>query len=237
MGRSGWRGAEAPGTPWIVKFPAQGEHKEVCAIEHVYAELAHACGLDMPATRHFDLDRRLAAFGAERFDRWQGMRLPVHTLAGALHADVRQSALDYRVLLRATRLMTRDVRQVQRAFERCVFNVVFHQRDDHARNIAFRLKRDGHWELAPCYDLSFHPGTDGLHQMAVMGERAAPAAGDLLRLAADAGLSASWAREVIEHMAHHSTLFTVLARTAPIRAASIKSIARAIDANAVRMLG
>lgn len=42
------------GQPWMVKFPAQGEHKEVCAIEHVYAELARTCGLPMPAMRHFD---------------------------------------------------------------------------------------------------------------------------------------------------------------------------------------
>lgn len=227
---------EDAGTPWIVKFPAHGEHKEVCAIEHVYAELARGCGLDMPSTRHFDLDRRLAAFGAERFDRWQGMRLPVHTLAGALHADFRQPALDYRAYLRATRLMTRDVRQLRAAFARCVFNVVFHNRGDHARNVAFRLNREGHWELAPCYDLSFHPGPEGVHQMAVMGESAAPCGSDLLRLAVDAGLELGWAQAVVEEIAEHGALFTALAKTAPIRAASVKSITRAIEANRLRML-
>jgi serine/threonine-protein kinase HipA len=32
-------------TPWLVKFQAQNEHKEVCAIEHLYAQLARDCGL------------------------------------------------------------------------------------------------------------------------------------------------------------------------------------------------
>ena len=224
------------GTPWIVKFPGLGEHKEVCAVEHVYAELARACGLDMPATVHIDLDRRLAAFGAERFDRQQGMRVPVHTLAGALQADFRQPGLDYSTLLRATRLITRDVRQVRAAFERCVFNVVFHNRDDHARNFAYRMNRLGHWELAPCYDLSFNPGPGDQHQMAVMGKNLAPGLADLLRLAADAGLPLPWARSVIENIAEHAPLFTRLAKTAPIRAASVKAIARAIEANRTRML-
>lgn len=32
--------SDAPGLPWLVKFPGQGEHKEVCAIEQLYAGLA-----------------------------------------------------------------------------------------------------------------------------------------------------------------------------------------------------
>jgi hypothetical protein len=82
------------GRPWLVKFPAQNEHKEVCAIEQVYAELARSCGLDVPETRHFNLGPRLTAFGTRSFDREDGMRVPLHTLAGLLHADFRLPSLD-----------------------------------------------------------------------------------------------------------------------------------------------
>ena len=68
--------------PWIFKFPAQGQHKEVCAMEALYADLARICGLDVPDSRHFDLGDGLAAYGAARFDMEGGMRVPVHTLAG-----------------------------------------------------------------------------------------------------------------------------------------------------------
>lgn len=47
--------SDAPGSPWLVKFPAQNEHKEVCVIAQLYAELARDCGLGMPASRWFDL--------------------------------------------------------------------------------------------------------------------------------------------------------------------------------------
>ncbi len=223
------------GQPWLVKFPSQDEHKEACATEHVYAELARACGLDMPDTRHFDLDRRLAAFGIRRFDREDGMRVPVHTLAGLLHADFRLPAVDYSIFMRATRLITRDQRQVEAAFQRCVFNVLFNNRDDHARNFAYRMASNGEWRLAPGYDLSFNHGPRGQHQMPVMGASVAPGRTDLLRLATDGAVPPARAAEIIDAMAMQAGLFTTLARNAPIRRTTVKNISKAIATNRERL--
>jgi serine/threonine-protein kinase HipA len=135
---------DAPGEPWLVKFPAQGEHKEVCAIEQMYAELARDCGLEVPASAWFNLSSKLAAFGVARFDREQGSRVPVHSLAGLLQVDFRlPGSADYTALLRATRLLTRDEREVEKAYARAIFNVLFHNRDDHPKNFAWRLGRIG----------------------------------------------------------------------------------------------
>ena len=153
----------APGRPWLVKFPGRHEHREVCAIESCYARLARECGLDMPRTDYFDLGPRDGAFGIERFDREEGMRVPMHTLAGALHADFRLPGVSYQTLLRDTRLFTHGEREVEKAFERCVFNVVFHNRDDHPKNFSFQMNHAGSWKLAPCYDLSYCEGPGGEH--------------------------------------------------------------------------
>lgn len=154
---------DAAGDPWLVKFQASGEHKENCAIEHLYAALARECGLEMPETAWFDLSPQFAAFGVARFDRERGMRVPLHSLAGLLHADFRLPATGYNALLRATRLMTKDQREVEKAFARAVFNVVFHNRDDHAKNFAWRLGSDRRWRLAPAFDLTFSEGPGGQH--------------------------------------------------------------------------
>ncbi len=131
---------DAQGEPWLVKFPAQDEHKEVCAIEQMYAELARDCGLEVPTSAWFDLSPKLAAFGVARFDREQGLRVPMHSLAGLLQVDFRvRGSTDYTTFLRATRLLTRDEREVRKAFARAVFNVLFHNRDDHPKNFAWRL--------------------------------------------------------------------------------------------------
>ena len=75
--------------------------------------------------------------------------LTTHTLAGLLHANFAlPGAVDYATFLRATRLLTRDEREVKKAFGRAVFNVVFNNRDDHPKNFSFRLHRDRCWHRA-----------------------------------------------------------------------------------------
>lgn len=226
----------AGGEPWLVKFQAQNEPKEVCAVEELYAQLARHCGLDMPATRHFDLDQKLAGFGIARFDVEDGLRVPIHTLAGALHANFRRpSALDYTTFLRATRLFTRDEREVQKAYERAVFNVAFNNRDDHGKNVAFRLGRDRCWRLAPCYDLTFCEGPGGEHQMDVCGEGRNITRANMLELARQGGLDAAWAGKAIDRIAEQAGQFRQLASNRTLRQATVKRMAAAIEANRSRL--
>lgn len=192
---------DAPGEPWLVKFPAEGEPKEVCVVEQVYAELARDCGLEMPDSRWFDLGPNAAAFGVARFDREGGQRVAVQSLAGLLQVDFRlPGATDYTAFLRATRLLTRDEREVEKAYARAVFNVAFHNRDDHPKNFAWRLGRDRRWVLAPAFDLTFSDGPRGQHHMDVCGEAGAVELHHLLRLAKEAGVSLGRAEEMIDRM-------------------------------------
>ena len=189
------------GSGWLVKFQAMGEHKEVCAIEAFYAQLARACGLDVPDTHVFDLSAKQAALGIERFDLVQGQRVPIHSLAGFLHADFRiPSAVDYTTFLRATRMLTRDEREVQKAFERAVFNVLFHNRDDHPKNLAFRMDAQRHWKLAPCFDLTYSQSPGGEHQMDVCGEGLNIQRSHLMQLAQNGGLDQRWALQRLDGM-------------------------------------
>jgi serine/threonine-protein kinase HipA len=225
----------AAGTPWLVKFPARGEHKEVCAIEQLYAWLAADCGLDVPRTDCFDLGRNLAAFAIERFDRQAGMRVPVHTLAGALHADFRIPSVGYQTLLRMTRAMTHSEREVEKAFERCVFNVIFNNRDDHPKNFSYRMDERFSWKLAPCYDLTFSTGPGGEHQMDVEGEGRQPGRAHLLRLASSNSLDSGRAESAIARMVAVAGDLARHARAYPIRAVTRKHIAETVEQNCLRM--
>lgn len=229
----------AAGTPWLVKFPAQNEHKEVCAVEHLYAQLARNCQLEMPQTQYFDLDKSLAGFGIERFDRHTGpqgvMRVPVHTLAGALNTDFRLPSIGYQSLLRATRAFTHSEREVEKAFERCVFNVVFNNRDDHAKNFSFRMDASFTWKLAPCYDLTYNEGPGGEHQMDIEGEGRSPSRANLLRLAATNSLKPDWAASVIDRTTAAAGEFSMLAKNYAIRPATLNTMVRAIEKNRLRM--
>lgn len=224
--------ADAGFEPWLVKFQSRGEHPEACAVEALYAWLAARCGLEVPATRHFDLGPRLAAFGIARFDREAGQRVPVHTLAGALHADFRlPGAVDYGSFLRVTRLFTRDEREVRKAFERAAFNVLFNNRDDHPKNLSFRLGKDRQWRLAPCYDLTFAEGMGGEHAMDVCGHGRNITRALMLQLAEQGGLKRAWAGEALDRLATEAEGFKAALLAAPIRRSTALRMAAAVQAN------
>lgn len=206
--------ADAPGLDaWLVKFPARQEHPEVCAIEAVYAECLRQCGIKTPETAYFDLPNGQAAFATQRFDRQDGMRVPMQSLAAFTGADFRTpGTLDYVNFLRATQMCTNDVREKALAFGRSVFNVAFNNRDDHPKNFAYLMSKTGQWSLAPAYDVTFCEGPSGYHEMDVMGEALEIGREDMLRLGThEAELSAREAAALIDQICDVASTFTAVA--------------------------
>ena len=214
--------------PWLVKFQAGSEHPEVCAIEFLYADLARAFDIEMPETRLFPLDKHLAAFGIKRFDREQGLRVPILTMAGALDLNFREPVASYEVLLQLTRLMTRSQVDVDAAYRRAVFNVAFHNRDDHSKNFSYRLDRSRQWRLAPGYDLSFNSGPGGQHHMDICGEGLDVTRDHLMQLAGVGGIKPAFAATCIDHACQLIEQFDAMAKALPIRVATRRELVRAV---------
>lgn len=196
--------ALTPGAaPWLVKFPAGGEHREVSALEELYARVARHGGMDMPTSRCFDLGKQHSAFGVQRFDRYVAggatLRVPLISLSALLQADHRVPALDYETLLLATLRITGDQREVAKAFERCVVNVLLHNRDDHSRNFAYRLDEQGFWKLSPTFDLTYSFGPGGEHATSVAGHGKNITHTHLLQVAKQGGVDIQKATRCIDH--------------------------------------
>lgn len=220
---------------WLIKFPAHQEHPEVCAIEMVYAECLRMCGIQTPDTQHFTLPNGMAAFASRRFDRQDGQRVPMQSLAAFTGADYRSpGVLDYMNFLRATHMCTNDVREKRLAFERAVFNVVFNNRDDHPKNFAYVMQPSGDWKLAPAYDVTFCEGPGGYHQMDVMGEALEIDRAALLGLAKEAEVSAAAAGALIDRFCGVASQFATLTENMFPRMVThetLSTIQQRIDAN------
>ncbi|MGU0872979.1 type II toxin-antitoxin system HipA family toxin [Pseudomonas aeruginosa] len=232
----GFSTAAMPGSEaWLIKFPAKEEHPEVCAVEMVYAECLRQCGIQTPDTLYFDLPNGMAAFSSRRFDRQGELRVPMQSLAAFTGADYRSpGVLDYVNFLRATRMCTNDVREMGRAFERAVFNVVFNNRDDHPKNFAYVMLPSGEWKLAPAYDVTFCEGPGGYHQMDVMGEALEIDRAALLDLAGEAEVPAHAADDLIDRMCGVASQFASIARNGYegiITEDTLRYIQRRIDEN------
>ena len=211
---------------WIVKFDTTRDGTNG-PLEEAYALMARAAGIDLPATRLLEtkaggIVRR--HFAVQRFDRDGTERLHHHTLGGLLHAG--GGDLDYQTLLRATRRLTKDEREVWRAYRRAVFNVLASNRDDHAKNHGF-IYRNRTWTLGPAYDLTF-TSTRQLPErgMAVCGERRAAGIEHLKKLAATESLDAKQAARIIDEvraaLANWKT-FAAQARVPALTAAEVSS--------------
>lgn len=220
---------------WLIKFPAKDEHPEVCAVEALYADCLRLCGIQTADTRFFRLPDGQAAFATRRFDRVNGQRVPMQSLAAFTGADYQQpGTLDYINFLRATQLCTNDVRQKAIAFERAVFNVVFNNRDDHPKNFAYLMSPTGTWTLAPAYDVTFCEGPHGYHQMDVLGEALDIRRAALLDLADEAEVPRAAANDIIERIGQVAYQFTAITeRDYPgaITRGTLKTIQSRIDEN------
>ena len=212
-------------TPWLVKFPAEGEHREVCAIEELYARIARTGGIDMPCSRFFDLGSKHSAFGVERFDRLvaskEVSRVHIMSLSAYLQADHRLPSLDYETVLLATLRITGDQRDVLKAFERCIFNVLLHNRDDHSRNFAYRLNEQGRWQLSPAFDLTYSFGPGGEHATSVAGHGKNITRAHLLQVATAGGIAVKVAERTIDAWLKGAGGMSKLVRELPIRRATL----------------
>lgn len=186
--------------PWIVKFRSNGDPGEMGNEEYAYSLMARAAGVDMPPTRLIRGSSGTSYFAVQRFDRTAEGPLHMHTLSGLLHADHRTPEVDYAMLLKATRLLTRDERHVERMVRRMMFNVLARNRDDHAKNHAFLMAGDGTWFPSPAYDLTFSPGPGGEHNMAVAGEGRNPGWKHLQIEATAAGLTPVRTAQIFEEV-------------------------------------
>ncbi len=74
----------------------------------------------------------------------------------------------------------------EQMFRRMVFNICARNCDDHTKNFAFRLKKDGVWELAPAYDLchAYKPDSKWVsqHALSINGKRKNILREDLLKI-------------------------------------------------------
>ena len=185
---------------WLVKFRSMDDPREIGAEEYAYARMAQAAGVGMAETRLLRTGKDVY-FAVKRFDRSAAGRHHVHTAAGLVDADFRvPGAIDYEALLKMTWALTKNAAHVEQMFRRMVFNVLAHNRDDHARNHAFLMNGAGEWSPTPAYDLTFSNGPAGEHNLAVAGEGRNPGRAHILQAARETSMGAARASAILEEV-------------------------------------
>lgn len=185
---------------WLIKFRSSIDPKDIGPIEYAYHLMAKAAHLEVAEARLFPSKKGAGFFGVQRFDHSDGKRWHMHTISGLLHADYRIPSLDYETIIKATQWLTRDVRECEKQFRAAVFNVLSHNRDDHAKNFSFLMSDTGQWQVSPAYDLTFSSGPAGEHCTLITGEGKHPRLSNLLELAEVGGIQKQKAMGIIDEV-------------------------------------
>lgn len=210
--------------PWLVKFPNTQDGADAGAIEYVYALMAKAAGVEMTEAHLFPSKRGAGYFATRRFDRNGASRVHAHTASGILHTDHKAPSLDYQDLLALSMIMTRDIREAEKMFRLAVFNVLAHNRDDHAKNFTFLMNAQGEWRLSPAYDLTFSSGPGGEQSTMVMGQGKSPSVSHLTTLGVAANLPLRTVQEVIDQTREALVGWRNLAKAHGVRAVNVTLI-------------
>jgi len=181
---------------WLLKFDGVSGNRDkeledplgFGGVEYAYSLMAREAGIVMTPCRLLEEGGR-RHFMTRRFDREDdGGKLHMLTLGALAHFDYNQAgAYGYEQAFLVMRQLGLPMDAVEQQFRRMVFNVVARNQDDHVKNIAFLMSRDGRWRLAPAYDVTHAFQPDGLwtgqHQMTINGKRDGFAPADLRAVA------------------------------------------------------
>ena len=170
-------------------------------LEYSYHLMAKECGIDMMESRIFSENGR-NHFMTRRFDRdSDGDKKFVQTFGAIAHYDYYESGYhSYEQLFMAMKRLDIPKRAFEEQFRRVVFNIVGCNQDDHVKNFAFMMDRNGKWDLTPAYDLCHSEGSEFTrnHQLSINGKTNDFDRSDLKRLVQYAGLPRGSEKQIIQ---------------------------------------
>ncbi len=172
---------------YMVKFAGNTDSVHSGKVEYIYSLMAKDAGVHISETKLLQGVSN-SYFAIKRFDRKGDERVHIHSLAGLVHSDFRLPSIDYDDILKLTLHLTKDMNEVLKVYKLAVFNLLTHNRDDHAKNFSFSLDENNSWRFAPAYDLTFSFGPGGEHSTTYLGEGRKPTKKHLEELAKKHGI-------------------------------------------------
>lgn len=193
MIRSGQTLQNAGFEHWLIKFDGVndtqfGETFGYGRVEMAYYAMAIDAGIEMAECRLIEEEGR-AHFMTRRFDRVNGTeKLHMQTFCALQHFDFNNvSSYSYEQLFQTMRQLRLTYTEAEQLYRRMVFNVLARNCDDHTKNFAFLMDREGKWSLSPAYDICHAYRPDSVwvsqHCLSINGKRKDFVLDDFLEIA------------------------------------------------------
>lgn len=177
------------------------DRKEYTRIEYAYYLMAKSCGIEMSECELYEENGNYH-FLTKRFDREEGQKLHMQTLAALAHFDYKNPGQSgYEEAATVCRKLNLAQDTIEQLYRRMVFNDIFINYDDHVKNFSFLLPKKGGWRLSPAYDItySFKSSSEWVsgHQLRINGKRNGVVDEDLIETAKNMNISRAKAKGII----------------------------------------
>lgn len=209
----------------LIKFAGDGEDPAAPVLEYCYGEAARSLGIETAPACLIEAGSR-AGLCLDRFDRVNGQKRHVHSMAGMLHTTHRIANSDWLMVADLLAHLRADEGQLKQAFSRAVFNAVFCVRDDHTKNIAF-LREGKTWKLAPAFDLAYSDGPGGYHTLTYAHHaRKNVGLNDLQRLGQAFGVEGNQVAEILGNTQEARAAMLLEAKAMAVPSRILKAISK-----------
>ena len=187
---------------WIIKFNGHLDKVTIGKMEYDYYVCAKECGINMSESKLFKSNLTPGYFGTKRFDRENGKRIHMISVAALLEINFIIPSLDYKDLFKLTKILSNNNEEdIEQLFRRMCFNIFSHNQDDHAKNFSFIYNEEEKmYRLSPAYDLTYSSTYYGEHMTSVNGKGKNILDSDLLDIGIKSGINKNKCNEIIKEI-------------------------------------
>lgn len=168
-------------------------------LEYIFMFMAKEVGIN---TSEFQLINEGDAkhLLVKRFDRDDNdEKIHMCTAAGLMHLDISiLKATSYEYLFMLTRNVCKSQENIEELFKRMILNILCLNFDDHAKNFAYLMDKNGKWSLSPAYDITYSKGLMKSHTTTVCGKDSNITRNDVLKIAKAQGIKTTSAVKIID---------------------------------------
>jgi len=199
-------------------------------LEHIFMSMAKELGIK---TAEFQLIQEGKAnhLLVKRFDRDNDdNKIHISTASALMHSDISiLKSTSYENLFALTRVLCKSQEEVEELFKRMVLNILAFNFDDHTKNFAYLMNREGKWSLSPAYDITYSKGAMKSHATTIGGKGLNITREDVLKIAKDQQIKPKVAIKIIENAIEIAKMFEQKAKELELDSSTIEECKKDID--------
>jgi len=199
-------------------------------LEHIFMSMAKELGIKTAAFQLIQ-EGKANHLLVKRFDRDEDdNKIHMSTASALMHSNISiLKSTSYENLFALTRVICKSQEEIEELFKRMVLNILAFNFDDHAKNFAYLMSREGKWSFSPAYDITYSKGALKSHVTTIGGKDLDITREDVLKIAKAQLIKPKVAIKIIDNAIEIAKTFEQKARELEVDSRTIEECKKDIN--------